>query len=179
VIGAELPAFGCREGLRYCHRGEEMVVNVDVDSIGIDIGIGLGKVTTRWWTRTRMPSILSHKTRRAFSNGLQLLTRHAFIVEYSDRFCLNAGDNTCCPCNNNSQPPTPLFTPPSTPMIKCTTLHHLLFECHLHTEVRDCLIGTSPYSYLFSTEMGGKLLTEYTFLTQTTLCPLPPRPDPP
>jgi hypothetical protein len=46
--------------------------------------------------------VLSVASRRYFCACLQLLFHHAFIAEYSNRFRMNAGDNTDCPCGSRS-----------------------------------------------------------------------------
>jgi hypothetical protein len=119
--------------------------------------------------------LLSHGNRALFSNGLQLLSRHGFIADYSDRFRPDAGDNTCCPCNYvdlSSPPPSPGFT-------LRTTLSHILFDCPLYSEQRASTLSHYSSASIFSSEQGGRNLAQFSFLTQATLRPLPPRPDPP
>ena len=46
--------------------------------------------------------VLSVASHCYFFTCLQLLFQHAFIAEYSDHFCTNAGNNTECPCGARS-----------------------------------------------------------------------------
>ncbi|KAH9963055.1 hypothetical protein BGW80DRAFT_856773 [Lactifluus volemus] len=92
--------------------------------------------------------LLSHGNRTLFSNGLQLLSRHGFIADYSDRFRPDAGDNTCCPCNYvdlSSPPPSPGVT-------HRTTLSHILFSCPLYREQRASTLSHYSSASIFSSE---------------------------
>jgi hypothetical protein len=119
--------------------------------------------------------ILSHSNRPLFTNGLQLLARHSFITNYSDCFWPDAGDNTCCPCNYADV----YSPPPSLGPTRRTTLSHILFDCPLLQEHRQSSITHHSIHSLFSTEDGGHHLAQFIFNSQTTLCSLSLRPDPP
>ena len=119
--------------------------------------------------------ILSHRCRASFCNSLQLLSRHSFTADYSDHFCPEANDNTLCPCNGD-HPFSPTLS--QTPL-RHTTLAHLLFVCPLHNDTYLETIAGLSLTHLLTMEAGGRALTNFTWLTQVTMRPLPPRPDPP
>jgi len=147
---------------------------------------------------------LSCKDHHTFSAAIQLACDHAFTATYSNIFRANASDNTLCPCNYNTQPPSPLShqsfdqlmaiqyqqprspstSPPPLPLQwpsprKRNTTQHVLFECHLHSSPRRCIFGRFPFdAYIFGTEDSGRKLSKFQHTTNTLLRPLPPRPDP-
>ena len=105
--------------------------------------------------------VLTSQSRAYQSAAFQLITGHAFDAGYSLRFRRNAGDNTTCP--------------------HCGSLHtidHVLFDCDHHWYPRATIIECDK-NFLFSTLPGGKMLVKFLHQTQTLLCPLPDRNDPP
>ena len=58
--------------------------------------------------------------------------------------------------------------------------HHILFECSPLSSPRCRIFRPFPFdAYIFSTFDGGFKLGKFQCATNSLLCPLPPRPDPP
>ena len=105
--------------------------------------------------------VLTAQSRAYQSAAFQIITGHAFDASYSSRFRKNAGDNTTCPhCGDRF------------------TIDHALFDCDHFWYERATIIECDKH-YLLSTSSGGKMLTRFLHATQTLLCPLPARNDPP
>ena len=93
--------------------------------------------------------------------AFQLITGHAFDANYSSRFRANANDNITCPhCGDHH------------------TVDHVLFDCD-HLWYKCATIIECNKNYLFSTFSSGKMLVRFLHQTQSLLCPLPARTDPP
>ena len=105
--------------------------------------------------------VLTTQSRAYQSAAFQIITGHAFDATYSSHFCKNTGDNTICPhCSDRF------------------TIDHALFDCDHFWYERATIIECDK-NYLLSTLSGGKMLTRFLHTTQTLLCPLPTRNDPP
>jgi hypothetical protein len=109
------------------------------------------------WTE----GILSALSRHIQSTSFQIITKHAFEADYSDRFRPSAGDRTDCPyCGDRY------------------TIHHILIDCNHFIEERvTCFDYVSSVHEWFRNHNSGTRLAKFLHLTQALNRPLPPIPD--